>query len=85
MVKTNDVILTGAVNLTPTDLLWMARKFGREEAQEFIEAAIKKGIERAIVNGVEVEGKLSYIFIGYVTLQIIIRSDIGTLEIIYTE
>lgn len=85
MVKANDVILTGAINLTPKDLLWMARKFGREEAQQFITAVIKEGIERAIVKGKEVEGELSYIFVGYVTLQIIIRTEMGTFEIIYTE
>ncbi len=85
MVKANDVILTGAINLTPKDLLWMARNFGREEAQQFITAVIKEGIERAIVKGKEVEGELSYIFVGYVTLQIIIRCEIGTVEIIYTE
>lgn len=85
MVKANDVILTGAIDLTPNDLLWMARKFGRGEAQQFITAVIKEGIERAIVKGKEVEGELSYIFVGYVTLQIIIRTEIGTFEIIYTE
>lgn len=85
MVKANDVILTGAIDLTPTDLLWMARKFGRGEAQHFITSVIKAGIERAFVKGKEVEGELSYIFLGYVTLQIIIRSEIGIVEIIYTE
>ena len=85
MVKANDVILTGAVDLTPTDLLWMTRNFGQARAQQFIRTVIENGTERAIVNGKEVEGKLSYIFVGYVTLQIIIRCEIGTVEIIYTE
>lgn len=85
MVKANEVILKGAIEITPADLLGLSRKAGAGATERFIRSLIESGIVKAVINGAEVDGKLAYIFIGYMTIHIIIRAEIGTVQIIYTE